>query len=472
MHENNFEKQVREKMDQLGFDPADSIWERVDKEINKEKKHRRPLFWLFFFSGLALAGGAYYFSAYKNSTMPDKVNHQQVGENKKQEGKSGNKSGLNESVNSKDAGNEKLSKSNDAAGNENKKTEETLSKNSAQHTGKQKAIKAPGLTKDNLNQKAGKVNDEKTIDESNGKRAAESAAVVAGAEELSARDGEDSHQSNDSAAAKKSDPITENKSPVKDSVSNQAATAKKTEKKKSGGWKIGYTGSVGFYNVNQDLFKSISSSNTVNYAVAAPGTPSGQPLSNNNYSSSEVSAGFSFGAGVFVNRDLSKRFSVSGGLGYHYYSTKIQTGTYVSNTNLLSLSNASVNSFYTNGNTNAYTNQYHFIELPVTLNFQLNKSKKRPVIWEAGLSLSWLFSTNALYYEPSHNVYFENDDLMNRTQLNGITAIMVGFPLGKSALQLGPQLQYGFTGLLKNSSGNPGHLIYYGLKISFIPGKK
>ncbi len=212
----------------------------------------------------------------------------------------------------------------------------------------------------------------------------------------------------------------------------------------------------------------------MNYAVAAPGTPTGQPLSNNNYSSSEVSAGFSFGAGVFVNRDLSKRFSVSGGLGYRYYSTKIKTGTYVGNTNLLSLSGgfSSVNSFYTNGNTNAYTNQYHFIELPVTLNFQLNKSKQRPVIWEAGLSLSYLLSTNALYYDPSHNVYFENDDLMNRTQLNGITAIMVGFPLGKSTLQLGPELQYGFTGLLKNSSGNPGHLIYYGLKISFIPGKK
>ena len=470
MHENNFEKQVREKMDQLGFDPADSIWERVDKEINKEKKHRRPLFWLFFFSGLALAGGAWYFSVYKNAT-PDKINYHQTGGEKKQEGEPGNKSGIKEPVNGEGVANEKLSKSNDLATNENKKPDEILSKNHTPHRGKQNAIKSARLQKDILIQKSVNSSDQ-TIAASGGKRAAESAAVVAGAEELSARDGKDSHQSNDSAAAKKSDPITENKSPVKDSVSNQAATAKKTEKKKSGGWKIGYTGSVGFSNVNQDLFKSISSSNTVSYAVAAPGTPSGQPLSNNNYSSSEVSTGFSFGAGVFVNRDLSKRFSVSGGLGYHYYSTKIQTGTYVSNTNLLSLSNASVNSFYTNGNTNAYTNQYHFIELPVTLNFQLNKSKKRPVIWEAGLSLSWLFSTNALYYDPSHNVYFENDDLMNRTQLNGITAIMVGFPLGKSALQLGPQLQYGFTGLLKNSSGNPGHLIYYGLKISFIPGKK
>jgi hypothetical protein len=202
----------------------------------------------------------------------------------------------------------------------------------------------------------------------------------------------------------------------------------------------------------------------VSNAVAAPGTPTGTPVSNNNYSSSEVSAGFSFGAGVFVNRDLSKRFSVSGSLGYHYYSTKIQTGTYVSNTNLLSSSGgfSSVNSYYTNGNTKTYTNQYHFVELPVTLNIQLNKSKQRPVIWEAGLSLSYLFSTNALCYDPSHNVYFENDDLMNRTQLNGITAIMVGFPLGKSALQLGPQLQYGFTGLLKTVPGTrPSDLLWF-----------
>jgi hypothetical protein len=49
---------------------------------------------------------------------------------------------------------------------------------------------------------------------------------------------------------------------------------------------------------------------------------------------------------------------------------------------------------------------------------------------------------------------------------------MVGMPVGKSALQLGPQLQYGFTGLLKSSYGSPGHLIFYGLKISIIPGKK
>ena len=101
MHENNFEKQVREKMDQLGFDPTDSVWERVDKEINKEKKRRMPLFWLFFFSGLALAGGAYYFLGYKNSPTPVDAFFRPAILEKKQDSQAGNKSEANESVNSK-----------------------------------------------------------------------------------------------------------------------------------------------------------------------------------------------------------------------------------------------------------------------------------------------------------------------------------------------------------------------------------
>jgi hypothetical protein len=30
MRENKFENQVREKMDQLGFDPSDEVWTQVD----------------------------------------------------------------------------------------------------------------------------------------------------------------------------------------------------------------------------------------------------------------------------------------------------------------------------------------------------------------------------------------------------------------------------------------------------------
>ena len=61
MHEDKFEKQVREKMDQLGFDPTETVWAQVDLEINRKEKRRKPIFWIFFLSGLVLAGGAMYF---------------------------------------------------------------------------------------------------------------------------------------------------------------------------------------------------------------------------------------------------------------------------------------------------------------------------------------------------------------------------------------------------------------------------
>ena len=70
MRENEFEKQVRKKMDELGFDPSEAVWAGIDKEINREKKRRRPFFWLLFCSGLLLAGSGYYFFTTKNNRSP------------------------------------------------------------------------------------------------------------------------------------------------------------------------------------------------------------------------------------------------------------------------------------------------------------------------------------------------------------------------------------------------------------------
>jgi len=180
---------------------------------------------------------------------------------------------------------------------------------------------------------------------------------------------------------------------------------------------------------------------------------------------------------VFAERRLSKRISFSAGIYYHYYSAKIRTGDFVDSSALVYSAPASgqrsvVNGYYRNGNGHGYTNNYHFVELPVTVNFQLNKSRKMPVIWEAGMSLSYLVGSNALQFDPYRNVYFENNQLINKTQLNGVTAIMVGFHLGYNELQLGPELRYGLTGLLKSGESYSQHLFSYGLRLSFIPGKK
>ncbi|HEX3766828.1 MAG TPA: outer membrane beta-barrel protein, partial [Puia sp.] len=194
-----------------------------------------------------------------------------------------------------------------------------------------------------------------------------------------------------------------------------------------------------------------------------------------NYSSSEISPGFSFDAGAFVNKNLSKRISFSAGINYHYYSTRIRTGMKI-NTALGTYNSMGqpirATSYYENGQSETFTNQYHFIELPLSVNFQIIKSKKTPLIWELGVTPGYIVSSDALYYDPNTNVYFSKYLQPNKMQINGTTALMIGLPLYKGELQVGPQLQYGFTGFVNTNDGNPGHLFYVGLKISFIPGKK
>ena len=48
MREDEFEKRVRGKMEKLGFHPSESVWTGIDREINRERKRRVPLFWFFF----------------------------------------------------------------------------------------------------------------------------------------------------------------------------------------------------------------------------------------------------------------------------------------------------------------------------------------------------------------------------------------------------------------------------------------
>jgi calcineurin-like phosphoesterase family protein len=70
-------------------------------------------------------------------------------------------------------------------------------------------------------------------------------------------------------------------------------------------------------------------------------------------------------------------------------------------------------------------------------------------------------------FDPYTNVYFKNNQLFNKIQWDAATAILIGFPVQNHSIQLGPQIQYSLSSLLKDNSTYPGHLIYFGLKCSF-----
>ncbi|HTB25879.1 MAG TPA: outer membrane beta-barrel protein [Puia sp.] len=464
MHENNFEKQVQEKMDQLGFDPSDAVWAAVNKEINKDKKRRSPFFMLFFLSGLLLAGGGVYFGMIKNSSPKVVANTQQKGKIEQPEGKNQKSNQLESSLNGKPIIDSIQKTPLNIKKRQNKDGMVFKSANENQRSAQ----------KEDFSGSKGNSPESNLIVTESGKD------NVEGKNQALTKTEPEKSGNNKIDSSVKTPIIIAKNMMAKDSLSANK-TAKKDEKKAtSSKWKFGLNAGAGMSSINQSLFKQSNVTglyyNPAN-ANNANGAAAPVPVS------SEINPGFSFNAGVFVSRNLSKRISVSAGLNYHYYSTRVNTGYAVDSSIFVSYSpnnsgNSTlpgayaINGYYPNGSNQSYTNSYHFIELPVTADFQLNKSSKLPVFWEAGFSVSYLVNSNALHFDPNGNLYYQNAQLFNKVQLNGATAIMIGFPVNKTQLQIGPLLQYGLTGLLKTESGNPQHLLYTGLKISIIPGKK
>jgi hypothetical protein len=55
MQENNFEKNVKQKLDELSLSPSEPVWQKVEAAIQKKRRRRLALLWLPL---LFAAGGA------------------------------------------------------------------------------------------------------------------------------------------------------------------------------------------------------------------------------------------------------------------------------------------------------------------------------------------------------------------------------------------------------------------------------
>src|SRR6185437_4524399 len=67
MEQNNFEKKIQQKLEELKIPPSDAVWENVEKSINKRKDRKKIL--IFFLLFISLASGAYYiFTSITNDT--------------------------------------------------------------------------------------------------------------------------------------------------------------------------------------------------------------------------------------------------------------------------------------------------------------------------------------------------------------------------------------------------------------------
>lgn len=498
MHDTRFEQDVQKKMEELTFSPPEAVWEKVDREINGEKKRRLPLFWLFFWTALLTAGAAgIYTSVSKTKTHPE-ASTVIAGTTK---AISSAPAGSQAAVPPASAGSQTIAApipdasqarsipaTPVSAGSQAASTPASTGSQTAPsplpvsplasnapavspaanpaaivfHRGSHSSTQSPASSSFVQHTPA-------VSDASAGNRPMTPGAN-AGAEQQPA-DGSfaNANESIDSDKSMKTSIINTAIVPTRGSINLHAsalpagkkgASLQKIQLSPKPRWEAGFTGGIGLASQNQSFLKQTT-----------------------------LQPGLSAAAGILEVRPVSKRLSVSMGLGLHYYSTQIKsgektpgnaTGNAVPGSLFYSaafISAASRYPFYAPpvDNLTVFTNRYYFLELPVSIQWRLNHSRVLPLFWEMGVSASYLVSSNALYYDTHAAAYYKDGGVANKFQLSAATALLIGLPLWGGKLQAGPQLQYGFTNLLNTQITGAQHLLSGGLKVTFIPegkGKK
>ncbi len=464
MQENEFEDRVQKIMDELSFDPHEAVWTGVAKEIEKDKKRRKPLFWIFLIGVPVIIGAGYLF-------------------------KTGNFSGRTSVPDRSVPGDSILS--NISAGKTFRTADSTnvpakLSVSVMNHPATSQAARAgsnpPGMNSSKVRNEGyfrNKWYENKMKD--NGKSEipvipkSPSIEIATSSEKLNTDNSVNPEAvAGAGSGTKKTSPdsasVANVSVPVSAKSADSTADSKKTtvKKKNKPAWAFGFTGNLGASGISQPF-------ETQSYVLYGPNSSSGGGGSTSYAVQPPApTAGFSFSAGAFMQRALSARISISGGLNYHYFSAKTTIGNMVSNSGSTYNSTLTYSSpvYYTNSGSYARTNQFHFVELPVLADFTLNKSEKNPLVWEAGFSFSYMVSSDYLFFDPYAKVYYKNDGVLNKDQWNLSTALMIGWNRQKSRFLLGPQVQYGISGLLNSSQVYSQYLYSFGLKFSFIPGGK
>jgi hypothetical protein len=473
---NEFEKQVRQMMDELKLVPSEPVWQKVELQIREKKDRRRVIFWISFM--VLLLGGGLWLGVREYS---NKISYKKDSETERKVKKavddnlpvittvkptdqetprhttviiSGNKT-----QNEKQGG--EPGTKNNYVGNIEPGVQKSFSENtniSTQIT----ARKNPNLVK-HSEVIVSQPSIEKVL-----KEAAPNLAIQISTDTTNINFLKKKIETNSSII----DSVQQDSASSKNEVQKQdTAAIKKANQKKyaASKWKLNFIVAAGTSTISDvNLFEGLFGSSDKAYAAPnySGGSQSGGlPLY---YGPSDIKKGFSFAAGAAARKQLAKRAFFSAGLRYNYYSNTIQVGNKINQSRVLM--DFSVSQYYSNTGTSLrpYHNRYHFVSVPLAMDWQL--LKKIPLNFYTGLSMQYLVKTNGLVFDHTTQSYFNSKDAFNRVQIFFEPALTYAVSFKQKTLTFGPQLQYGLTRLEKNNSTY--HLTSYGLKAQLQFGEK
>lgn len=531
MSSNKFEKQVQKNLEELQFTPSEAVWQNVEKELRKEKKRRRWLL-LPLLSLLIAVGGYFVYNNSNNTTSSiekntpvsvpavpsvkeettiahkgetaatDKQYHNTVSDKDKNDDKFTEKqTALNGSPlnGTKPVGPISNSKANQAISTVNYNNKQNISATFADKKSKNISKKIKWVNSDQVasilpSDKNKKIIEKETkadigIEEvhktviANKNKADENASVTNDVtpplEKETVVKGADILTNLHDVVTKKDS--TQPKDKIDTVTANVPVVTKpgKQENKKNK-WKWYGDVAVGVSNLNTSFapFGALGISQENKSADALPFVASRTPVQNTQPAPSASKPGFSFKAGVTAERKISKRSSISIGLQYAYYSNFGVAGeipAYVTFNSGVSNFNSSDNAglVYLSGPASRNRNEYHFLQMPVSFSTRIGNSRRLPWYWNTGVSINYLFASNALVYNNAEKQYIKNKNLFQYLQLGWHTGIEAEFfTKKKHPLRLGPQFNFNLSHLLRNSGGQNQRFTYVGIKASMLLNKK
>lgn len=459
---NDFERDIQNRLEELKLRPSAEVWQRVAADIRKKKRRRVLAFFLFFF--LLLTGGyagLQFFSGTGDGTGNNSITQSPS---------------INQ-IEQRSPATITTQKNSTATGQPvATTTTTTTTANNQQHAPAETALPKAVTGNRKNSQPAVVVQPTKTISADNNNQsvdnhnpvitqavpsgennsklpAIEPAATAETAPGLSATPA-------DTSAATAA--LTALPEIPDDSLATAATPDNKAKPKKKKTWRFGIDGGIGMSGVLAAplSMKAVEpGQNVLNNGVTqqasllVPGTVTYLPTGANPY--------VAWNLGAVVEKQLTRRSSLSGGIRYSYASTKQKAGEY--NPTFRANVGEPVND---------YVNSFHFVSIPVAYHWQINQARKMPpVTFDIGFTASRLLYTDALLYNVGQGgVYYKDKDLFNKNHFDLTTGFSVRLNAGgRWQWSIGPQAGFDLTNLYLDKAGQDKEFLYYGgLKLRLL----
>ncbi len=472
MPENEFEKQVKQLMEELRFSPSAPVWEKIKKSIGEKKRRILPIFFLFIVA--AILGGYFFYND---------INFQKQNANK-------TSATINKTPVTKNLPDNTNTEKNNNSTVETKPQQQSIPKKIKS----KKSVLVIKHFKENEIVLNHHLTDKKDIVEvvTNNSDSKNSAGIVSSTKtngvsnnNITVQQQTDSkHSFSDTSILIKNNTLLINDTnrvknnadtlikTINEVVKNNTSADKKNKDskiKKTGKWQWGISVMYGRSNIT-DNFINGNREKSSQPSLTNPGGFNANALSDPYYTND------AYNFGVTLQRQISKHNFITSGLNFVHLSSKSNAGRSLDSVLIVVAADFQTgnyaSSFYRIGSAKTYINNFNFIELPITFQSNLFHVKNFAVLYDAGVSVMQMVSSKSLLYNNTSNSFYANDDLLRRTQFQLTGGLNLQLSTKNSGrFLLGPHLSYSLSSYQKNS-GNNLHFINYGLKATWLFNKK